>query len=385
VSGSFGARLADATPWVILDVVELAVFVFLVSRLWVVFVPTLGRRLARYTLAIAVPLLLVASVTGHMAAPQKAAALSDGVGFTVFLVSIPIGVWWSGALVIRWTRRLLRRQESTGTPHLRRATEWLRVGVVTVPVVGLVALVQWQLCRDETKALDRRAEALRTTIKALEITEKKADEFDREWQLLAEKLELLAKMVPRSPAVEEFVTRFDTLAAEYEMKVVDWSGGDPAGPTRDVLQEYSVTVMLSGQVERLRDLAERSYKVARLVVWQRASVHDRNATVRLSIYAAPDRAATKRHDSCVDPLSKVWLWPYTAKLRIAHVEIDRLCSERARHAATQAKVDDFTVKKYRLEELVNAIESLRAKRRLPEIEVEPGATATAAPVTRKEA
>ena len=101
MSPSLAVRLADATPWLFLDVAVLGLLLFLLSRLWIMVAPDLGRRLGRRVLGIGLPLLLVASVLGHVAAPAKALDLSEGVDFTAFFVCLPLGIVWLGSLLLR--------------------------------------------------------------------------------------------------------------------------------------------------------------------------------------------------------------------------------------------------------------------------------------------
>jgi hypothetical protein len=150
-----------------------------------------------------------------------------------------------------------------------------------------------------------------------------------------------------------------------------------AGEVGDVLQEHVVVAALEGDMERLRDFAERVRRAARLTRWHRLSVRDGTASVRLSIYSAPDRPSAGPGDACAHPRSKVWLWPYTARVGHARSEVDRLCAELGRHHATRVQVDDFRAKKSRLEDLVNAIERIRDRSPVPEVVRDAEAAATA--------
>jgi hypothetical protein len=369
VSSTLAVRLADATPRVFLDVVVPGLMLLLLAGLWAMAAPGLGRRLGRRVLAIGLPLLLVASTVGHVAAPAKALELSEGVDFTAFVISLPLGIVCLVWLVVRLARRILGRVGTVRARELTRAGEWFRVGAVTVPVLGMVALFQWDLGRDEAKALNGRAGDLRTMIRALEVTEAKAAEFSREREELAARVETLHLVVPRTPQLEELVSRIRRLASEYGIEVVEWSGTTDDG--QGVLQAHQLSLVLSGDLGRLKDLVQRGEKLARLVVWEAVRVRDARATALLVAYGAPDRPAASSRDVCAHPASQVWLWPYTAKLRIARAEVDELCADRARHATTQAQVDAFTAMRARVRELIAAIEKVRDGRRSPEIVVEP--------------
>jgi hypothetical protein len=369
VSSTLAVRLADATPRVFLDVVVPGLMLVFLSGLWTMAAPGLGRRLGRRVLAIGPPLLLVASVVGHVTAPARALDLSEGVDFTAFVLCLPLGVVCSCWLLLRLARRVLGRVRAVPARASTRGVEWFRVVAVTLPVLGLIALLQWDLGRDEATALSLRAGALRATIRALEATEARAAEFSREREELAARVEALHRIVPRSPELEELVSRMRERATECGIEIVEWSGTADDG--QDVLQGHQVTLVLSGDLRRVKELVQRGEKLARLVVWQKVRVRDDTATASLVAYSAHDQPVAPSRDVCAHPASRVWLWPYTAKLRVARAEVDELCADRTRHAATQAQVDAFSATRARVRELIAAIEKVRDGRQPPEIVVEP--------------
>src|SRR5262249_28971595 len=217
-------RLADATPLVFMDVVVLEVTLFLLSRMWVMVAPRLGRRVARWALLLGLPLLLVASTVVHVAAPAAAQEVSEGVDFTSFFICIPLGVVWLGWLLYRLVRRFARRREAVDPQEYTLTAEWLRLALVTLPVMGLVPLIQWQAATDEVKAMNRRAGDLANVIRALEATEAKTAEFAREREQLAEKVESLHTIVPRSPDLEQLVTRLARPAYQHHLPALQSSG-----------------------------------------------------------------------------------------------------------------------------------------------------------------
>ena len=368
MSPGIGVRLADATPWIAIDVVVVGLAVALLTRVWWMVAPGVGRWLGRRVLAFGLPLLLIVSVVGHVVAPEEALALSDGVGFTAFVLCFLLGAVWLVSLLVRLMRWLVGRPAAVPSRELTRSGEWLRVGAVTLPVAMVVGLVQWDAARDEVKATERRAKDLRTSIRALEATEKKAEEFARERELLAEKLEVLHQITPRAPEVADLVSRLEARAREYQVQLLEWSSA--AGESGDVLLEHQVTLVLGGSLERLKELVSRTQKMSRLLTWRRITVRAGQATALVSSYSAPEREPTRPRDSCVHPRSKVWVWPYTEKVRMARAEVDALCVEREQHAETRARVEDFQSKRARLEALVLAIEKVRKAWQMPAIETE---------------
>ena len=253
-------------------------------------------------------------------------------------------------------------------PSRWRKGATLGLAIVFALVLALIGLPEWTTARDETKRARARAEALRKELKALVVTEQKREEFARERQLLAEKIETLHRIVPREPSVDEFGARFREIAAEYQIEVLGWSSqAATAGP---VLDEILVSFSLGGNVSRLRGLAERSSKIARLLGWKSARVDGGRALVALSIYTAPQRPTPKEWDSCVVPPSEVWLWPFASRVAAARSELEGLCAEREGHAQTRVQISEYLANKSRLQALVGAIEEVRARRKPPEIEGE---------------
>lgn len=381
MSPGIGVRLADATPWIAIDCVVVGLALLLLSRVWVMVAPGLGRRLGRRVLVLGLPLLVVVSVVGHVAAPDEALALSDGVGFTAFVLCFLLGAVWLVSLLVRLVRWLAGRPAGAPSRELTRGSEWLRVVAVTLPVAMVVALVQWDAARDEVKAAEKRARDLRTSIRALEGTEKKADEFARERRQLAERIEVLHEITPRSPDVAALVSRLQARAREHEVQLLEWSSAP--GPSGEVLVEHHVTLVLGGRLERLQELVARTGKMSRLLTWQRVTIRAGQATALVSSYSAPEREPARPRDSCVHARSKVWLWPYTEKVRVGRAEVDGLCAERERHAETRRQVEDFQAKRARLEELVLAIEKVRKAWRAPAIETEKESPAEAPVVPTK--
>ncbi len=369
MANSLAARLADATPWVLRDAFLIGLALFLMSRLWVLVAPRLGRTLTRWCLLVGVPLVFVVSAVGHTVTPERALALSEGVGFAAFVVCFPLAAIWVVSLLVWVGRKLLRREAGAGRSLLPRSTEAIRIAAVTLPVVGLVGVVEWAAARDEVKAMEARAADLRKSIRALEATEQRADEFEHEGQKLAQKLDVMSSIVPPAPALDELVERIERQAGEYGIRVLDWSSSlDQAVAT---LQEHQLTMVLDGKLENLKELMERSVKLARLFSWRRVSVSGKQATALLVVYSSPNPAPkAASRDICSVPLSNVWLWPYSARVSEPRAEVERLCVERSRYASTSARVDEFQARKARLEDLVLAVDEVMKDRKKPAVVIE---------------
>ena len=84
----------------------------------------------------------------------------------VFVLCLPLGAVWLGALLYRLARWLHGRGRAALPRELTRAAEWLRLSAVTACVVMVVGLVQWDAARDEVKVTQRRAGSLRLSLAA---------------------------------------------------------------------------------------------------------------------------------------------------------------------------------------------------------------------------
>jgi hypothetical protein len=379
---SLAIRLADATPWVLLDVACLAALCFLVSRVWAAAAPRLGRKLSRLLLWVAMPVGLLTSVASHAAAPEKAKGLSNALDSTAFSVSVALSLWWLGVLAVRSVRHLLRRPSREAAVRQPLA-EWLRLGLASVPLAALVMLIQWDLSGDETKALGARAEATKKLLGALEVVDRRREEFGRERELIAAKLETLRRIVPPSHATQEFVNEVTALASTHGIEVREWRSS--AGGVNGILREHLLVLEVAGDMESLVALAGRSEKMARLSAWQRANVQGGNALVEVTLYSAPDPPAKRPDDWCALRASEVWLWPYTAKVAAARLQLERLCGDVVRYAAVKREVDDVELKRARLQSLVDAIVKVTASRVPLKMIRDDAPRRAIAPLRRKEA
>ncbi len=260
--GQLAIRLADATPLIIADLVCLSMIAFLTTRLWVAAAPALGRRVGRWSLAITLPLGLAVSVIAHAWVPQRASELSEALDATACFVAIPLGLWWVGALLVTWTRRLLRRQR-VAVPAPRRS-DWLRMGMATLPVVGLAVLIQWGVSREETKDLNARSDELRRMLRALEAVAVKHEEFFQERTRLDKHLENVHRIVPRAPDVEAFMVDLKPLAREQRIEMLGWTAG--VNTTVGVLQQHSVTLEVGGEIRNLSATRRTKREAGPLVI-----------------------------------------------------------------------------------------------------------------------
>jgi hypothetical protein len=151
VTPGIGVRLADATPWIAIDILVVGLAVALLTRVWGMVAPGVGRWLGRRVLGFGLPLLLLVSVVGHVVAPKEALALSDGVGFTAFVLCFLLGAVWLASLLVRLGRWLVVRPAAVPSRELTRSGESLRVGAVTLAVAMVVGLVQWDAARAEVR------------------------------------------------------------------------------------------------------------------------------------------------------------------------------------------------------------------------------------------
>ena len=99
-----GVQLADATPWIVLDVVVPGLTLFLLSRVWVMVAPASDAGFGDGRWSFGCRCCSSASITGRVAAPEEATALSDGIDFTAFVLCFPLGAVSLGACCIRWCR-----------------------------------------------------------------------------------------------------------------------------------------------------------------------------------------------------------------------------------------------------------------------------------------
>ena len=100
--------------------------------------------------------------------------------------------------------------------------------LVAAVILGLFWWQYWSPAQEEYKTKSARLEALRTEIRALEVTANKLQEFQREVALLEAKLETLKRILPPEKETPDLMRKVQSLAAQSNLVIRKFTPGTTA-------------------------------------------------------------------------------------------------------------------------------------------------------------
>ena len=232
------------------------------------------------------------------------------------------------------------------------------LGVLALGGLGGLAVTQHAAQAAESARLEPLAEAQRRQLHALEVIQRKDEEFTREVASLAGKMEALRRILPEALDVPSFMGRYAQLAGEHGVSIA----GHQASELVDMpLQRAVIRLDLRGSPPAIDALRAGTFRAARLAHWKDGPPLAEGAEVELTVFARPPSGREPARRTCGLPASRVWLWPWTSRLAEPRREVERLCVEIGRHAELSRRLDALQVARDEFQELVAIIEKLKAE------------------------
>jgi hypothetical protein len=228
----------------------------------------------------------------------------------------------------------------------------LAAGAACAVAIGLgLWALQAAQASEERRAAVAESERLRKMVTALEVIGRKADEFGREVQQLAEKQAMLDMILPPTLGVSAFLEEFRASARTLGVTVGDSPYQEDVSKA---LQRADIVPVFSGPPEAVEALRLRTHRMRRLVDWRVGS----RGSILLTVYAFPGPGAVAPPE-CRLPQSRVWLWPYSVRVAGARAEWAGLCARVEELRDIRARVDAFEAARNRFQAVVTEIEKLR--------------------------
>ena len=222
--------------------------------------------------------------------------------------------------------------------------------------VAALSLTQHLAYREERAWLDKKSYWLARELAALEVTESKRDEFEREVASTAEKVRLVRLILPAELDVPSFLARYRTMA---ESEGVTIAGEAVEVQDADPGQRAIVRLELRGSPEGIESLRQRTLRMARLAHWRRLEPGAPGPTIQLTIFARPAAPAPST-PACGPGRTDVWLWPWTSALEERRRAVEEACVRIASHAETKRQIDALGAQRDEVKELIRVIEPLKA-------------------------
>lgn len=234
----------------------------------------------------------------------------------------------------------------------RRA--WIGTGVALALAAVFLAFEAIQEAHDLRVAQEGLV-PMRRMAAALEVTERKRDEFEREVELLSKKQEILDRIMPSRLATEDFSVRYRAIAREHGVTVDDVQFHEDKS---DKVHRADLKLALSGPPEAIAALREHTRRLSRLTTWSQFAPGP-PVRVRVSVYAYPPTPPATS-PPCRLPADRTWLWPFSGRMAEVRAEWAGLCATFERLRPIQVQVDAFETARTRFGAMITEIEQLRA-------------------------
>jgi type IV pilus assembly protein PilO len=146
-------------------------------------------------------------------------------------------------------------------------------GLLAAVILGVFWWFYWSPAQEEYKTKTAQLEALRTEIRALEVTANKLQEFQREVALLEAKLETLKRILPPEKETPDLMRKVQSLAAQSNLVIRKFTPGTTVN--KEFYQEWPINVEVDGSYHNLGYFFDRVRRLSRLVNIGTVSVKSR--------------------------------------------------------------------------------------------------------------
>ena len=130
-------------------------------------------------------------------------------------------------------------------------------------ILGIFWWFYWSPAQDEYQQKSAQLEALRTEIRALEVTANKLQEFQREVALLEARLETLKRILPQTKETPDLMRKIQALASQSNLLIRKFNPSTPVN--KEFYQEWPITVEVEGTYHNLGMFFDRVGRLPRLV------------------------------------------------------------------------------------------------------------------------
>jgi hypothetical protein len=235
-----------------------------------------------------------------------------------------------------------------------RRRAWIAGGIAFGIAAVLLAFEAMQAAHD-LRAAREGLVPMRRLAAALEVTERKQDEFEREVELLSKKQELLDLIMPSRLGTEDFLARYRAIAQEHGVTVDDARFQEDKS---DTVHRADLKLTLSGPPGAIAALRERTRRLSRLTRWSQVAPGP-PTRVTVSVYAYPP-TPPMASPPCRPPEDRVWLWPFSGQMAAVRADWAGLCATYDRLRPIQVRVDAFETARTRFGAMITEIEQQKA-------------------------
>jgi len=185
-------------------------------------------------------------------------------------------------------------------------------------VLIAVSVYQYVLFKSEINVMDRYL--AKKQLQLIEI-KKQGQKVEQRMPETERKLSMARALLPAALNAKSFRADFERWAQTSRVMV------------EELYNVAHCAVALSGDKERIENLLVRKDELKRLVTWGKEEPLDTGVKVKLMIYSAPWPEPkefdldTFKQKPCKEFNTRVWLWPFSKRIREIQETLDRICPQ----------------------------------------------------------
>jgi len=179
--------------------------------------------------------------------------------------------------------------------------------------------------------------------------EKYGEKADQELREANKEMSIAHVLIPPALNIKSFIESFERWSKGSGVIVKDFNWREEK--KNFYITAYCIT-KLAGDKEALKNLWNRKSEIERFVIWGEEKPLDTGIEVKLMIYSI-QWSKPKQFDvnsfkkkSCEEFKTKIWLWPFSKRIREIQKKLDRVCLKIKEHADIAYKIELLKAKKH---------------------------------------
>jgi hypothetical protein len=201
-------------------------------------------------------------------------------------------------------------------------------------MVGAFCAQQYVTYRSESQALMGAARWVDHQLRRGRAAESHPGRLYEAIKGVEEKLSQQRLQVPATLDVEGFLDHFTAMAGHFDVEV---KASEEESLSLDFYDQAILRLKLAGNKKDVMALLEKVSTGDRLTRHKVVQCANKECVIELSIFSVPELEEEPQSvfeiQACGDFNSKVWLWPFTSRIRERYEGLQSLCEEHRRQSA----------------------------------------------------
>ena len=229
--------------------------------------------------------------------------------------------------------------------------------IAGVLVVSAFCAQQYVTYRSESQAVTAAIRWVDHQLRKVQALERQPGRLGQAFKGVEEKLFQQRLQVPAKLDVGGFLDHFSAMASRFDIQV---KASQEESLSRDFYDQATLRLKLAGDDKDIRALLEELSTGDRLTWYKVLQCANKECDIELSIFSIPEPEEEQEPmgvfdmQACAEFNSKVWLWPFTARIQDRYEELNRLCEERQRQSSAIQSTKEL-MRKLRLSQFIGEV------------------------------